>query len=183
MTDTSAAATAGHHSTLAIDFLFLDREVCTRCRGTEAALDEALALTTPALRSLGIDPVVRKVHVHSAAVARAENFVVSPTIRVNGADIHPEILLNSCAECGDLCGCEDGVDCRVWRYRGEEFTEPPAGLLVEAIMAAAVGVGTSERAGSQPESLPESLPDYFGAQQDADACCDKTTCCGGQHAA
>jgi len=32
-------------------------------------------------------------------------------------------------------------------------------------------------------SPPASLPDYFGAQQDADACCDKTTCCGGQHAA
>lgn len=163
----------------AIDFLFLDRETCTRCKGTEVALDKALALTRPALEALGFVATVRKVHVQSREVAEAENFVVSPTIRVNGADIHPEILLSSCSECGDLCGCDDGVDCRVWRYQGEEFTEPPVGLLVAAILAAAVGAGAGDRA----EPLPESLPDYFGAERDADACCDKTTCCGGQHAA
>jgi hypothetical protein len=171
--------TLNQRGAIAIDFLFLDRETCTRCKGTEAALDEAIALTRPALGALGQAAAVRKVHVQSRDQAEAEDFVVSPTIRVNGADIHPEILLNSCAECGDLCGCEDGVDCRVWRHRGEEFTEPPVALLVEAIMTAAVGAGAREGAGSQPASLP----DYFGAQQDADACCDKTTCCGGQHAA
>lgn len=176
MPDTQTPTQPG---TLAIDFLFLDLSTCTRCKGTAAVLDEALALTRPALEALGLAATVRKVHVQSRELAAAEGFVVSPTIRVNGADIHPEILLNSCAECGDLCGCEDGVDCRVWRFQGEEHTEPPVGLLVEAIMAAAVGAGTSERTGS----VPETLPDYFGAQQDADACCDKTTCCGGQHAA
>ncbi len=177
---------APHTNPLLIEFLYLDLSTCNRCRGTDGVLEDALALTKPALKSMGLVPEVRKVHVQTEKQAVAEGFVASPTIKVAGRDIHPEILLNNCKECGDLCNCADGVDCRVWRYNDEEFTEPPVGLLVEAIMAAAVGGKETPEAAGVSDKAQANMKKYFAyseAEADDDDCCDKSTCCGGEHAA
>ena len=171
---------------LLIEFLYLDLSTCQRCRGTDEVLSQALELSSPALEAMGLAAEIRKVHVQSEDQAIEEDFVASPTIRVNGVDIHPEILLNSCKDCGDLCGCAEGVDCRVWRYRGEEFTEPPVSLVVEAIMAAAVGRRTPGTSGTAPvsERARKNMQKYFAnttAEREQDVCC-ATDCCSGTRA-
>src|SRR5215210_9070214 len=91
---------------LGIDFLYLDLETCTRCRGTDANLAAALMEVGRVLEAAGVEVVVRKTLVASAEQARALGFVSSPTLRVNGADIALELRESRCAECGETCACD-----------------------------------------------------------------------------
>ena len=102
--------------------------------------------------------------------ACAGGFTASPTVRVDGVDVQPEAFLSRCAECGDLCNCSDGVECREWAWRGERFTTPPAGLLVEAILQAALRV--SVKAGDMQARTPgDSVQKFFAAQAPKPDCC------------
>ena len=38
--------------------------------------------------------------------------------------------------CGEACGCEGKIDCRVWVYQGQEYTVAPVPLIVDAILSA-----------------------------------------------
>ncbi len=164
--------------TLTVDFLYLDREVCSRCRGTEAALEDALERVAPLLADIGVDVAVRTVHVQSAADARRVGLEVSPTIRVDGRDLQPEYRESTCESCGDLCDCEGGVDCRMWTYDGREHTTPPVELLLEGLLRAAVDSGPTAPSRSETDDrLPENLERFFaGASPDS---ADETDCgCG-----
>ncbi|MFC4248240.1 DUF2703 domain-containing protein [Natribaculum luteum] len=164
--------------TLTVDFLYLDREVCSRCRGTEAALGDALERVAPLLADLGVDVAVRTVHVQSAADARRVGLEVSPTIRVDGRDLQPAYRESTCESCGDLCDCEGGVDCRIWTYDGREHTTPPVELLLEGLLRAAVGTATTQSEQSEADDrLPENLERFF-AETSPDSA-DETDCgCG-----
>ena len=122
--------------TVTVDFLYLDNESCERCIGTEAALETALEHVEPILEALDVAITVRDIHISTLEAAEATQLPVSPTIRIDGRDIQPDYLQNTCESCGDLCACEGDVDCRLWRYRGQEYTTAPVGLLVEALVQA-----------------------------------------------
>lgn len=122
--------------TVTVDFLYLDNESCDRCMGTEDALETALERVEPILDALDVAITVRDIHVLTLDAAEATQLAVSPTIRINGRDIQPDYLENTCESCGDLCACEGDVDCRLWRYRGAEYTTAPVELLVEALVRA-----------------------------------------------
>lgn len=121
-----------------VDFLFLDRETCDRCAGTGTALEMALDRVAPLLDDLGVDVDVRLVHVDSADAARRTELEVSPTVRIDGRDVQPDVVTSTCADCGEYCADDAGVDCRLWTYRGERHATPPAELFVEALLRAAV---------------------------------------------
>jgi hypothetical protein len=122
--------------TVTVDLLYLDNDSCDRCMGTEDALETALERVEPILDVLDVGITVRDIHVSSLAAAEATQLAVSPTIRIDGQDIQPDYLENTCESCGDICACEGDVDCRLWRHRGEEHTTAPVELLVEALVAA-----------------------------------------------
>jgi glutaredoxin len=183
---------------LQIEFLFLDLDSCTRCRATDATLQEAIERTRPALDAAGVTVAMSKTLVASQAQARQLGFVSSPTIRINGVDIAGELVESACDSCSEACACNGGVDCRDWIYQGERSTQPPLGLIVEAIMRHAVGTDlhnpTSAR--PQPPVVPDNLRQYFAAaaapvaDTPTSECCaaevqagccqpeDKTGCCG-----
>lgn len=141
-----------------IDLLYLDLSVCTRCQGTDENLDAAVAEVSKVLESTGTDVVVNRVHVLSEKLARKYQFVSSPTIRVNGRDIQMDIRESLCESCGDLCG--DSVDCRVWAYRGREYTEPPKAMIIESILREVYG--SHETGGETTEYvLPENLKRFY----------------------
>ena len=157
--------------TLAVDFLFLDRESCRRCRGTEESLRAALDRVGPLLADLGVDVALRNVRVETAADARRTGLEVSPTIRVDGRDVQPDPVETPCESCGELLdrrgGFDDGpaVDCRSWRYRGEEHVTPPVELLVEEILRAAVAerAAPDDRDPTARYRVPENLRRFFDA--------------------
>jgi hypothetical protein len=178
---------------LVIDFLYLDLETCTRCRGTDANLETALAEVGHILGAAGVAVSVRKSLVASAEQARALGFVSSPTIRVNGADIALELRESSCAECGEACGCGGAIDCRVWVWQGQEYTQAPPAMIVDAILQQVYG-GGAFAAAPAPAPLSENLERFFAGKAplaaepasccppaEQAACCEpsqKASCCG-----
>ena len=151
--------------TLIIDFLYLDLTTCTRCRGTEHNLQAALAAVGEVLTTAGVDVEVRKVHIRSEAEARARRLVSSPTIRINGTDITGELRESSCGSEACVDGCGDHIACRVWLFGGRAYTEPPAELIVDAILRHVPGQPTdpgTDAMVDQPYRLPANLQRFFG---------------------
>jgi hypothetical protein len=169
-------------SRIRIEFLYLDLETCTRCRGTDRRLEEALDAARDVLAVAGTEVEVERVHVTSADEARARRFVSSPTIRVNGRDIALELRESSCGSEACTDGCGDSIACRVWVHGGEEYTEPPVAMILDAILREVYGgsAGEPESApAAERDELPENLERFFAA---ADvACCppaEQRSCCG-----
>jgi hypothetical protein len=169
---------------LVIDFLYLDLETCTRCRGTDANLDTALAQVGNVLAAAGVEMSVRKALVASAEQAQALGFVSSPTIRVNGQDIALELRESSCAECGEACGCDGAIDCRVWVWQGQEYTQAPPAMIVDAILRAVYGGAAHAVAAPSVGGVPENLARFFAGKAalvaDGASCCspsEQVACC------
>ena len=167
-----------------MELLALDLTSCGRCVGSLGNIEKAIDIVRPVLDVLGIQLIVRKLVVESEEQARQYKFVTSPTVRINGRDIAFETVESHCESCTDLSGCDEGTDCRVWRYRGEEYTEAPVGLIVEAILRE-VFRGHSDSVGDTPayRGVPENLQRFFRSRSSAPAtrpCCseaEQETCC------
>jgi hypothetical protein len=171
-------------SKLRIEFLFLDLTTCTRCLGANRSLEAALDLVGETLAAAGVEVELDKIHVASEAQARALRFVSSPTIRVNGRDVALELRESSCGSEACTDGCGEQIACRVWVWRGEEYTEPPVAMIVDAVLRGAYGgaLADTERPQSEAYVLPENLARFFAAKPAPakTACCEpaeQETCC------
>jgi hypothetical protein len=168
---------------LVIDFMYLDLETCTRCQGTDANLEAALAEVGHVLETAGRDVSVRKMLVASVEQARMLGFLSSPTIRVNGKDIALELRESSCADCGEVCACEGGIDCRVWVWQGQEHTAAPKAMIVDAILRE-IYSGAEQAVAVAPAAVPDNLERFFAGKArvvpEEAACCapaEQATCC------
>jgi hypothetical protein len=148
-----------------VELLSLDRPTCGRCRGTEAALDGALSAVRPALALAGAGVSVDRVRVDSLETARDHGFEVSPTVRVDGRDVQPDVETTACD-----CASDGEVPCRVWRYRGETHESAPAGLLADALLRAAYGGGRggAERSGTVTPGETTPVEAYFSRGPERD---------------
>ena len=126
-----------------IEFLYLDLNVCEMCRGTESNLEEALDEISAVLEKTGVFVNLRKIQVISYEQAEALNFISSPTIRLNGRDVALEVKENYCSSCSQLSGTE--TYCRVWNFRGEEFSTVPKSLVIETVLKEIYGTGNEVR--------------------------------------
>ena len=114
------------------------------------------------LNAAGYEVKVNKLNIATKELAIQNQFVSSPTIRVNGNDIAIELRESLCEDCGELCG--DDVDCRVWVYNGIEYTVPPKELIVDAILKEVYGGKSVEEPVSQYK-LPHNLEVYFNGKE------------------
>jgi uncharacterized protein DUF2703 len=173
---------------LHIDFLYLDLDTCSRCRATDTALLQALELAHPVLEATAIAVAVNKTLVGDEGQAREQGFVSSPTIRINGIDIAGELVESACDTCAEACACDGEIDCRDWLWQGERSTEPPVGLIVEAIMGHAFGAVPGGAPAPSPGTteVPENLSRFFASEAANRAspgalhCCEpaeRTDCC------
>jgi hypothetical protein len=191
-TKMTTAIKNGKTKKVEIDFLHIDLETCTRCKGTDANLSIALDSVAKVLEISGAEVTIRKTLVDSEQTALDLGFVSSPTIRVNGCDIALELRESSCASCGEACGCEGKIDCRVWVYQGQEYTAAPVGMIVDAILSAVYSqreeVPRLQENGKK--AVPENLKLFFANKvaklqscctpDEQAVCCDaseKETCC------
>ncbi|UCH51364.1 MAG: DUF2703 domain-containing protein, partial [Chloroflexota bacterium] len=164
-----------------IELLYLDLSVCGPCQGTEATFDEAISEVRPVLQDTGFYITVTKTLVENETQAQNLGFVSSPTIRINGHDIQPEVREDLCNSCSSLCG--DDVNCRVWVYEGKEYWAPPKAMIIEAIMSEAYG-GTKQNVKTPTPSieLPDNLKRFFAAKEelgseDGSNCCPPSSDC------
>ncbi len=159
-----------------VDLLYIDIETCDRCQGAARHLDAALLSLRPVLDLLKVDVAVTDVLVDTAAKAQDLRLESSPTVRVDGRDIHA-VRESPCGACSSLTSA-GGVDCREWTWRGEVYASPPAGMLAEAILRAALDDRPAEPAsGGRPYALPDNLDRFFANRYDAGPtpCCSPAT--------
>ena len=133
-------------ATLEIEFLFLDLTTCSRCLGADRSLASALTVVGEVLAATGVEVEVTKVLVDSEEQARALRFVSSPTIRVDGQDVALELRESSCGSEACTDGCGEQIACRVWVHRGQEYTEPPVAMIVDAILGHVYGAAPANAA-------------------------------------
>lgn len=167
---------------LVITLLRIDAAGCRRCDGTADNIAEALRRLAPALEALETTVTFDTVAVATAADAERHRLPASPTVRINGIDIAPAVRETPCSDCAEACDCADdcAVECREWFWRGETFSAAPVGLLVEAVLRAALGSRSAPPAGDY--RVPESLAGYFASLRRGtpEPCCgdtQTTTCC------
>ncbi|MDF3018008.1 MAG: domain protein (2Fe-2S)-binding domain protein [Thermomicrobiales bacterium] len=164
----------------------------TSCTSISRCAPAALAEVGRVLNAAGVEVSVRKSLVASVEQARALGFISSPTIRVNGTDIALELRESSCAECGEVCACDGTIDCRVWVWQGQEHTEAPSAMIVDAILREVYG-GERATAPLPVGAVPENLARFFISKErlaasasccppaEPVACCEsseKASCCG-----
>jgi hypothetical protein len=143
-----------------IDFLYLDLNVCERCRGTDNILDEALKVIDNVLDVTRVEVIINKININSEELAVMHKFISSPTIRINGIDIQMDVKESNCTSCGDLCG--DKVDCRIWLYHGKEYSTAPKEMIIEALLKGIYGDKKSESI-EKEYILPTNLKHFFSA--------------------
>ncbi|MDF2883715.1 MAG: hypothetical protein K0R54_4277 [Clostridiaceae bacterium] len=157
-----------------IDFLFLDLSTCTRCQGTNTNLDEAIEDVSTVLEAADFEVIVNKIHVTSEEEAIKYKFLSSPTIRVNSHDIQLEVKESLCESCGDLCGSD--VNCRVFVYEGEEYTEPPKAMIIEGVLKEIYG--KKDNAEKQDYTIPKNLKKFYTSIEKKSSLSD--CCCSGK---
>lgn len=172
-------------SVIDIELLALDLSSCTRCAGTLENIEKAIDILRPAAEAIGVRLNVTKVIIDSEAQAIRHRFSTSPTVRVNDIDLAFETRESPCDSCTTLSGSDEGTSCRVWHYRGEEFTEAPVGLVVEVLLRVLAGQRSTETAPVAYEGVPDNLRRFFagraaGQNSTYQSCCDpseQATCC------
>lgn len=179
--NTAQVPLSGPSKRLTVELLALDLDRCSRCTGAAANLRAAMAVTVDLFREAGTEMVYRETIVGTAAEAELLRFAASPTVRINGRDIAVEFRESSCADCGELCGCGGGVNCRVWVWQGREYTEAPRALFLDALLSAYSQSGHSTDFERIPFRLPENLCTFYAARktpkEPESACCDESACC------
>lgn len=153
-----------------IELLYLDLDICARCRETDDNLDAAIAQVREELEGKGFAVQLQRLHVTTEAGARALSLEISPTIRVNGRDIQLDWQANGCNECTDLAGGKEEVACRIWNWQGKEHFAAPVDMIVAAIRKAAAEPRTSSAPAGLAE-LSEPLRRFFAGAKQSSSCC------------
>lgn len=170
---------------LTVDLYYIDIDTCDRCQGASGRIDDAVAEVAGLLDGLGVGITVRKTLVETEEQAQRLRLVSSPSIRIDGRDIQPDVEEDLCGACSALPN-QSSVDCRVWSYRGEQHKSPPKGLIVEALLRAAVNPPATGPVDAEPYAMPGNLAAFFrkkagttAVRQPAAASCGDGGCgCG-----
>lgn len=162
-----ASAASTPRPRLTVELLGLDLATCGRCTGTDRNMEQAMSVIASAMQKAEVDVEVRRVVVSSADQARALRFKSSPTLRVNGRDIPVEFRESACGDCAAICKSADGVDCRVWVWRGKEYTEAPTPLIIDAVFRAYSDAWMPVPVDEAPFVLPQNLDRFFAARDRA----------------
>ena len=169
-----------------LELLALALDGCTRCVGTLDNIETAIKKVESVLKLTGTEIELNKILIESEEEAKKHRLAISPTVRINDHDIILETLESECDSCNDLCGCEEGTSCRVWKYQGEEYMEAPVGLIVESLIAEIYGGNQETIRETEPyQEVPLNLKRFFASKAEKEAsevsdCCSaekQETCC------
>lgn len=159
-TNVEVRPTGGTRRLLDVELLYLDLEVCERCRGTDEIVKEAVQEAGRILGPTGIDVTLKMTHVTSEEQAKALGFVSSPTLRIMGREVAFELKESRCGGCSTLGGCD--IDCRVWSWQGKDYSVPPQSMILDAILREAYTRPAGDREAPRPlEEVPENLKRFF----------------------
>ncbi|MDO4502817.1 MAG: DUF2703 domain-containing protein [Coriobacteriia bacterium] len=147
--------------TVIIDYLYLDQSVCDRCQGTDTRVFAAVDILRPIMDMAGYNLVVNRVEIENEYLAQRFEFASSPTVRVNGVDICPEIIENECDCCRTLSSYD--VFCRQFDFNGKLYEVPPTAYVVKRILEI---VFKGEKPSYEPFEMPENIRGFLREKYD-----------------
>lgn len=161
----------GHKEVVIVDYLYLDLSVCERCQGTDERVAKAVELVRPIMDMAGYNIVMNKVEIADERLAERFEFLSSPTVRVNGVDICPEVIENECCSCRTLSDYD--VNCRQFKFNDKLYEVPPTAYIVKRLLEI---VFTGEKPAYDDYVMPENMRGFFAGKHDqggepAKACC------------
>jgi hypothetical protein len=109
------------------------------------------------------------------------------------------VVESRCHSCEEAYGGDGAIDCRVWQWQGEEYTEAPPPLIIDAILREVyAGPPPAAPVAALGAEVPDNLRQFFAAKAnqrrnqvgpvanccspaEQASCCDaaeKASCCG-----
>lgn len=155
----------GHKEVVIVDYLYLDLSVCERCQGTDERVAKAVELVRPIMDMAGFNIVMNKVEIADERLAERFEFLSSPTIRVNGIDICPEVIENECCSCRTLSDYE--VNCRQFDFNGKLYEVPPAAYIVKRLLEI---VFSGQKPAFDDYVMPENIRGFLRGKH-TQCCC------------
>lgn len=151
----------GHKEVVIVDYLYLDQSVCDRCQGTDARVAAAVEKVRPIMDMAGYNIVMNKVEIENEYLADRFEFLSSPTVRVNGVDICPEVIENECDCCRTLSSYN--VNCRQFDFNGKLYEVPPVAYIVKRLLEI---VFTKEKPTYEKYVMPENIRGFLREKYD-----------------
>ena len=159
-----------------IDCLFLDLSICDRCQGTDTRVEMAIEQLRDVMDMAGYRFEMNTELILNNELAIKHKFLSSPTVRVNGVDICPEVIENPCGCCKDLSDYD--VYCRQFEFNGKLYEVPPTAYVVKRILEIVFG---GEKPKDEPYEIPENIKGFLDGRAAKEAAGKKESgsCCGG----
>lgn len=151
----------GHKEVVIVDYLYLDLSVCDRCQGTDERVAKAVELVRPIMDMAGYNIVMNKVEIENEYLAERFEFLSSPTVRVNGVDICPEVIENECDCCRTLTDYD--VNCRQFDFNGKLYEVPPTAYVVKRLLEI---VFRGEKPSYEKYEMPENIRGFLRGKHD-----------------
>lgn len=151
----------GRKEVVIVDYLYLDQSICDRCQGTDARVAKAVELVRPILDMAGYNIVMNKVEIENEYLADRFEFLSSPTVRVNGVDICPEVIENECDCCRSLSSYD--VYCRQFDFNGKLYEVPPTAYVVKRLLEI---VFHGEKPAYDEYVMPENIRGFLREKYD-----------------
>ena len=158
----------GHKEVVVVDYLYLDLSVCDRCQGTDERVAAAIEQVRPIMDMAGYNIVLNKVLIENERVAERFEFLSSPTVRVNGVDICPEVIENECDCCRSLSDYD--VYCRQFDFNGKLYEVPPVAYVVKRLLEI---VFQGERPAFDDYEMPENIRGFLQGREAKQAANEK----------
>lgn len=151
----------GRKEVVIVDYLYLDLSVCDRCQGTDERVAKAVELVRPIMDMAGYNIVMNKVEIENEYLAERFEFLSSPTVRVNGVDICPEVIENECDCCRTLSSYD--VNCRQFDFNGKLYEVPPTAYIVQRLLEI---VFRGEKPSYAEYEMPENIRGFLREKYD-----------------
>ena len=116
---------------LRIEFRYVDRNTCSRCRTTDKNVERTVQGLRKALRESGISVDFKTTALPMSKLAQ------SNSILINGKDVEgivngkKNIRSSACRGCGKIL--KSACNCRAYIYRGRKYPYVPRAMIREAI--------------------------------------------------
>lgn len=165
----------GRKKVVYVDYLYLDQSICDRCQGTDKRVEKAVAMLAPIMEMAGYSLVMSRIEIANEQLAVEHKFASSPTVRVNGVDICPEIIENPCECCRDISDYD--VYCRQFDFNGKLYEVPPTAYVVKRMCEI---VFCNEQPSDEPYVMPENIKGFLegkAAKQDEKKSSGGSCCC------
>lgn len=150
----------GEKTVVNIDYLYLDQETCARCQGTDTRVEQAIELLEPVMNMAGYTLELHREEIATRELAEEHKLESSPTVRVNGVDICPETIENSCEECSDISGTE--TTCRQFEFNGKLYEVAPTALVVKRALEIVFG---GEEPSDAAYEMPQNIVSFFEGKE------------------